>query len=90
MEWLEDEPGEKASTAAIIFQVNPASIRMRQYRKRHQKSNSRGTFNRHGGNNVILTESQEVGVFRFCLEQLEAGLGAIPSIIYAAICHLRQ
>jgi len=45
MEWLEDEPGEKASTAAIIFQVNPASIRMRQYRKRHQKSNSRGTFN---------------------------------------------
>jgi len=24
MEWLEEEPSEKASTAAIIFQVNPA------------------------------------------------------------------
>ena len=90
MEWLEDEPGEKASTAAILFQVNPASIRMRQYRKRHQERNSRGTYNHHGGNNVILTEAQEVGIFRFCLEPLEAGLGATFSIIYAAICHLRQ
>jgi len=30
MEWLENEPGAKASNAAIIFQVNPESIRMRQ------------------------------------------------------------
>lgn len=81
---------EKASTAATIFNVNPASIRIRQYRKRHQERNSRGTYNRHGGNNVILTEAQELAVFRFSLEQLEAGLGATPSIIYAAICHLRQ
>ena len=90
MEWLEEEPSEKASTAAIIFQVNPASIRMRQYRQRHQERNSRGTYNHHGGNNIILTKAQELAVFRFCLEQLEAGLGATPSIIYAAICYLRQ
>ncbi|PWW71737.1 hypothetical protein C7212DRAFT_231846 [Tuber magnatum] len=39
---------------------------------------------------MILTEAQELAVFRFCLEHLEAGLGATPSIIFAAICHLRQ
>jgi len=55
IEWLEDQPGEKAGNAAIIFQVNPASVRMRQYGKRHQERNSRGTHNRYGGNNVILT-----------------------------------
>ena len=37
-----------------------------------------------------MIEAQELAVFRFSLEQLEAGLGATPSIIYAAICHLRQ
>jgi len=47
MQWLEEEPLEKASTAATIFNVNPASIRMRQYRKGHQERNSRGTYNRH-------------------------------------------
>jgi len=90
MQWLEEELLEKASTAATIFNVNAASIWMRQYRKRHQERNSRGTYNRHGGNNVISTEAQELVVFRFSREQLEAGLGATPSIIYAAICHLRQ
>jgi len=33
MEWLDAEPNEKASTAAIIFGVKPLSIRMRQHRK---------------------------------------------------------
>jgi len=63
---------------------------MRKYRQHHDKSNSCGTYNRHGGNNAILTEAQELAVLRFCLEQLEAGLEATPSIIYAAICHLRK
>ena len=35
MEWLDERSTEKASTLAIIFQVNPASIQMYQYRKRH-------------------------------------------------------
>ena len=63
---------------------------MPQLRKRHQERNSCGTFNQHGGNNNILTEAQENAVFRYCLDQLEMGLGATPSIIYATICHLKQ
>lgn len=90
MQWLEEEPTERAATAAIIFNVKPSSIRMRQLRLRHQQRNSRGTFNQHGGNNLILTTAQEEAVFRFCSEQLEMGLGATPSVIYAAICYLRQ
>ena len=46
--------------------------------------------NQHGGKNIILTEAPEQAVFRFCHDQVEMGLGATPSIIYAAICHLRQ
>jgi len=90
MKWLEDEPDELASTAAKMFDVNPSSIRMRQLRKRHQELNTRGSFNQHGGNNLILTPTQEQAVFRFCQDQVEMGLGATPSIIYAAICHLHQ
>ena len=63
MEWLEEESSEKISTAAIIFNVNPASTRMCQYRKRHQEPNSRGTYNHHGGNNIILTEAQELAIY---------------------------
>ena len=84
MQWLDQEPCEMASTAATMFNVKPSSIRMRQLRKRHQQRNTRGTFNRHGGNNVILTEAQELAVLRFCQEQFEIGLGASPSIIFAA------
>jgi len=90
MQWLEEEPTERAATAAIIFNVKPSSIRMRQLRLRHQQRNSRGTFTQHGGNNLILTTAQEEAVFQFCSEQLEMGLGATPSVIYAAICYLRQ
>ena len=85
-----EEPCEKASTAAKIFHVNQSSIRMRQHRQRNQERNTRGTFNQHGGNNLILTEAQEEAVFRFCHDQLKMGLGATPSIIYAAIHHLSQ
>ena len=90
MEWLEEEPAELASTAAKMFNVNASSIQMRQLRQRNQERNSRGTYNQHGGNNIILTEAQEQAVFRFCHDQVEMGLGATPSIIYAAICYLRQ
>ena len=65
MEWLDAERNEKASTAAIIFGVKLASIRKRQLHKHHQERNSRGTFNRHGGNNIILTEAQKQAVSWF-------------------------
>ena len=90
MKWLEEEPDEIASTAVQMFNVNASSIRMRQLCERHQERNSHGILNQHGGNNLILTQAQEQAVFRFCQDQLEMGLGATPSILYAAICHLRQ
>ena len=62
MQWLDQEPCEMASTTAGMFDVKPSSIRRRQLRKRHPQRNAWGTFNRHGGNNVILTEAQELAV----------------------------
>ncbi|RPA94015.1 hypothetical protein L873DRAFT_1940985 [Choiromyces venosus 120613-1] len=85
-----EESSEMATTAAKMFDVNPSSIRTRQLCKRHQERNSCGIFNSYGGNKLILTNAQEQAVSRFCLEQLEISLGATPSILYAAICHLCQ
>ena len=90
MKWLEEEPSEQASIAGKMCNVNPSSIRSRLLRMRHQEQNSHGTLNLHGGKNLILTDAQEQAVYRFCPEQVEIGMGATPSIIYAAICHLRQ
>jgi len=90
MQGLEGESTDRAATAAIIFNVKPSSIRMGQLRLRHQQRNSRGTFDQHGGNNLILTTAQEEAVLRFCSEQLEMGLGATLLLIYAAICYLGQ
>jgi len=79
-----------ASAAAKMFHVNVSSIRIRLLCERHEERNSCGILNQHGGNNLILNKAQEQAVFRFCQDQLEMGLGATPSILYAAICHLHQ
>jgi len=69
LKWLEEESTETATTTAKMFDVNAVSIRSRQLRQRKQVRNTRGTFNRHRGNNIILTEAQELEVLRFCHEQ---------------------
>jgi len=69
LKWLEEEPTETATTTAKMFDANAVSIRSRQLRQRKYVRNTRGTLNRHGGNNIILTETQELAVYRFCLEQ---------------------
>jgi len=90
IKWLDEEACEKASAAAIIFQVNLASIWMCQYRKGYQQRNSYSTYNQDGGNNIILMEAQELVVFPFHLDELQVGLAATPSIIYAVLCHIHQ
>jgi len=90
LKWLEEEPTETASTAVEMFNVNAASIRSRQLRQRKQVHTARGTFNGHGGNNIILTKAQKQAVYRFCHEQWEMGIAATPAIIFAAISHLRK
>jgi len=73
-----------------MFNVNAVSIESRQLRQRKQVRNTRGTFKRHGGNNIIPTEAQELAVYRFCHEKWEMGIAATPAIIFAAISHLPQ
>jgi len=90
LKWLEEEPTETASTAAEMFNVNAASIRSHQLRQRKQVRNTRGTFNGHGGNNIILTKAQEQAVYRFCHEQWEMRIAATLAMIFAAISHLRK
>ncbi|RPA88837.1 hypothetical protein L873DRAFT_1849586 [Choiromyces venosus 120613-1] len=90
LEWLQEDPSRTTNVAATQFQVNSSSLQMCQLHYWHQQRNSCGTFNEHGGNNIILTTAQEKALHLYCYEQWEMGIGATPSIIYAAICHLKQ
>jgi len=54
LKWLEKEPTKTATTAAKMFDVNAISIWSRQLPQRKQVRNTRGSANRHGGNNIIL------------------------------------
>ncbi|RPA96322.1 hypothetical protein L873DRAFT_1845442 [Choiromyces venosus 120613-1] len=90
LEWLQEDPSHTTNAAAVQFQVNSSSLRICQLHHQHQQRNSHGTFNEHGGNNIILTTAQEKALHLYCYEQWEMGIGATPSIIYAAICHLKQ
>ncbi|RPA89114.1 hypothetical protein L873DRAFT_1849456 [Choiromyces venosus 120613-1] len=90
LEWLQEDPSHTTNAVAAQFQVNSSSLQMRQLRHWHQQRNSHGTFNEHGGNNIILTTAQEKALHLYCYEQWEMEIGATLSIIYAAICHLKQ
>ena len=87
---MEKEPGEKANIAAKQFNIKASTISIHQLRNRNQQCNTRGTFNPHGRNNIILTSAQEKAVYKFCYEQWKMGLPTTFSIIFAATSNLRK
>jgi hypothetical protein len=88
--WALENPEEQPTAAARIYHVREDSLRKSVLRSRRKQRNSEGIYNTWGGNNKILNEAQEEAVRQYCYEQWEMGLGASHSMVYAAICHLRQ
>jgi hypothetical protein len=86
IEWLEANPTEKCCTAARIYDLKPASLRVAV--ARHKKSKSR-VQPIHGGQNKVLSEAQSEAVIQYIRDQAESGLGATKQMIFAAICHLK-
>jgi hypothetical protein len=85
VQWLQENLGEKAMTASWIFKANPHSIRVAIARA---KRRSIGKVTKRGGQNKILSNSQEEAIQSYCLEQSEAGLGATRQMVYSAISFL--
>jgi hypothetical protein len=80
--WLIENPTESQAVAARVFKIN---------RKTLHNSISRGELNlHHGGQNKILTQSQEEAIHKFILSYLEHDQLPTRPIIFGAICELRR
>ena len=72
IEWKKGESStEYLVTAAHIFRVDEDAIRKVLKHKEEKNQNNCEFFNTHGGNNRILTESQEEAIFSYCFDQWE-------------------
>ncbi len=59
-------------------------------RRQKRVRNSLGSFNTHGGNNKILSASQEDAILSYCYDQWEQGLGATKRMVFQAITFLKN
>jgi hypothetical protein len=90
IEWLEGEGvGERFSTVRTIFKISPDAIRITIDRKAKKTLNKNGTYNTHGGNNKVLTVSQEDAILLYCFDQYKQGLGVTIRIVFVAISYLK-
>ena len=83
-------PDLSPTQIARIYHVKEDSLRKTVLRIKRKERNANGLYNRHGGNNKILSEAQEEAIRQYCYEHWEAGLGATHQMVYAAICHLKD
>ena len=90
IQWLQENPGEKPTTAGRIFQVKPESIRTALFRARRKNAVARKATITRGGHNKILSASQNDAIQLYCKEQYEGGLGATRTMVYSAICFLKS
>ena len=87
IQWLQENPGEKPTTASRIFKVKPEAIRAILFRTKRKHI---GAKNKRGGHNKILSASQNDAIQLYCKEQFEGGLGATRSMVYSAISFLKS
>jgi hypothetical protein len=89
VEWyLENLPKEKATTAARIYNVKSNSVRVAAARQLEKKG--RVGIIQNGGQNKILSDTQDQAIIRYIRDQVEMGLGATKRMIFAAISHLKE
>jgi hypothetical protein len=88
IQWLQENPGEKPTTAGRIFQVKPESIRTILFCTKRKNIGARKATR--GEHNKILSASQEDAIQLYCKEQFEGGLGATWAIVYSAISFLKS
>jgi hypothetical protein len=91
IQWLRDNPGERASTAARLHYIkNEKSFQTtwRRARKRDQRSSPPPQT---GGHNKILTDAQHASIIKYATDQASHGnKGATRQMIFNAILFLRR
>jgi hypothetical protein len=82
-QWLAKNPTESQAVAARLFKINRSSLVASIRRDKHSKGP-------HGGQNKILTPTQEQVIHTFIRLYLENRQLPTKDIIFGAICHLRK
>ncbi|RFU25147.1 hypothetical protein B7463_g11190, partial [Scytalidium lignicola] len=82
-QWLAENPTESQTVAAKLFKINRLSLAMSI--KRDKQGHKP-----HGGQNKILTPSQEQVIHTFICSYLENRQLLTKDIIFGAICNLRR
>ncbi|RFU23681.1 hypothetical protein B7463_g12655, partial [Scytalidium lignicola] len=80
-EWLAENPTESQSVAAKLFKVNRSTLNMAILRNNNVQ---------HGGQNKILTASQEQAVHSFIKSYLKNGQLPTKDIIFGVICYIQK
>jgi hypothetical protein len=77
-----ENPKEKSSAAARIYQVNDSSVRtaLLRERERHTKPATN-----HGGHNKVLSEVQVAAIYKYVEDLYLSGYGATKAMVFAAI-----
>ena len=65
VQWLQENPSEKVTTAGRIFKANPHLIRVAISRAKRRPI---GKVVKNGGHNKILSNSQEEAIQPYCQE----------------------
>ena len=77
-----ENPEEKSSAAARIYQVNDSSVRTALLRERERHTKPATS---HGGHNKVLSEVQVAAIYKYVEDLYLSGYGATKAMVFAAI-----
>jgi hypothetical protein len=81
-----DNPEEKSTAAAQIYQVNDSSVRTALLRERERHTKPATS---HGGHNKILSEVQISAIYKYVEDSYLSGYEATKAMVFAAISCLK-
>ena len=82
----QENPEEKTTAAARIYQVNDSSVRTALYRERERQTKPATS---HGGHNKVLLEVQVAAIYKYVEDSYLNRYNAIKAMVFAAISCLK-
>jgi len=82
----QENPEEKTTAAAQIYQVNDSTVRTVLLRERQRQAKPATS---HGGYNKILSEVQVEAIYKYVEDSYLSRYGATKSMVYAVVGCLR-
>ena len=82
----QENPEEKTTAAARIYQVNDSSVRTALLRERERQTKPATS---HGGHNKVLLEVQVAAIYKYVEDSYLSGYNATKAMVFAAISCLK-